>query len=427
MRRARLALLTIWALLAVVGPRPQGAPAAEGPGSVLATSPLTGRWSELTSGGGQLPAGAELTAVVQFDGRFVAAGAYFGSGPDLPAALGCPVGCNPTVWTSSNGASWSPVFANPASGGIAAERLLVTPVGLLLFNTDEGTAMWRSSNGASWHRASIAPAMAALGLAGAAWGHGRVVAIFNNKYVGTGETAYGEADTIWTSTGGGTWHQDNVPGGPAFSSLTSTANGFVAAGTSRTTGQPALWRSSNGLTWTAAALPAPAGSLVVATDGSALVTEDVAAPGPAPRPAELWCSAGGQSWRRATVEGGPIKPALLINPEPAPVMATSGGLVAWGDPPTKLWWSRAGCSWSPVVPERAPPPSRYQLQGLFPDQLGLVAVAAATGARPGASAGETSIWQVEIISPARELPANSSTLPARSTAAAPAEQARRRP
>ncbi len=152
---------------------------------------VTERWSELTATGGELPSGAEITSVVSFDGRFVAAGAYFGSGPDLPAALECPVGCNPTVWTSKDGRRWSPVFAEPAIGGIAGESLVATPVGVFLFDNDEGTAMWRSANGSSWQRPQLPTAMEALGVVGAAWRHGRLVAILNNKYAGSADKAYG--------------------------------------------------------------------------------------------------------------------------------------------------------------------------------------------------------------------------------------------
>jgi hypothetical protein len=288
------------------------------------------------------------------------------------------------------------VFAHPANGSIADERLLVTPAGLLLSNTDEGSAMWRSSNGVSWHQVSIAPAMAALGLTGAAWAHGRVVAIFNNKYAGSLDTAYGEADTLWTSTDGGTWQQESVPDAPAFSSLTAGPNGFLAAGTSRTTGKPTLWRSANGLAWTAQPLGTPAGTLVVAGDKRGFVAEDMAAPGEARTPADLWCSADGQAWARAAVRGGPIEPALAYQTQTRPVVATSEGFIAWGDPLTKLWWSPTGCSWYAVVPERAPPSSGYQVQGLFPDRLGLVGLIVSTGAHPSASAGTTSVWQIQL-------------------------------
>ena len=40
-----------------------------------------------------------------------------------------------------------------------------------------------------------------------------------------------------------TWRQDKVPSASALSSLTTGPSGCVAAGTSRTTGRPTLWRS----------------------------------------------------------------------------------------------------------------------------------------------------------------------------------------
>lgn len=392
MAEVRAAVLAALALVAGLG----GAFGHVAHSEHVAAPPVAARWSELTAAGGQLPPGAELTSVVSFDRRFVAAGAYFGSVPALPAALGCPIGCNPTVWTSSDGHRWSPVFAEPAMGGLAGESLVVTPVGLFLFNDDEGTAMWRSANGSSWERAQLPVGMEALGVAGAAWANGRLVAIFSNKYAGSADRAYGEADTIWSSPNGVTWRQDEVPGAPAFSSLTASSGEFLAGGTSRRTGKPEVWLSPNGLTWATFPLHAPAGTVVVASDDDHFVAEDITSAGTASARAQLWCSADGQSWARAAVQGGPIAPALLIYPGPSPVMATSVGLVTWGNPLSRLWWSAAGCAWYPVVSEGAPAPPHYQVQGLFPGRRGIVATAVATGARAGAEAGTTSVWEVEL-------------------------------
>ena len=88
--------------------------------------------------------------------------------------------------------------------------------------------------------------MAALGVRGAVWGHGRYVTILNNKYAGGPNTAYGESDTIWTSTNGITWTHDPVAGSRlTFASLNVDASGFSVQGTANRT--QTEWTSPNGV------------------------------------------------------------------------------------------------------------------------------------------------------------------------------------
>ena len=153
------------------------------------------------------------------------------------------------VWTSSNGRQWTPTWGSAPSGSIAGEQLVVTTTALLLFDDDEGTRLWRSTNGINWSEVSLPSDMAALGVRGAVWGHGRAVAILNNKFAGGPNTAYGESDTIWTSTNGTTWAQDSVAGPRlTFDSLHVDATGFVVRGT--VDGVPTEWTSSDGRAWT---------------------------------------------------------------------------------------------------------------------------------------------------------------------------------
>ena len=77
------------------------------------------------------------------------------------------------------------------------------------------------------------------------------MAILNNKYAGGANTAYGESDTVWTSSDGSAWNLDSVPGSPAaFKSLRVESTGFRLAGLLRQTGASVTWNSSDGITWT---------------------------------------------------------------------------------------------------------------------------------------------------------------------------------
>ena len=265
-QRRRRIRLTIGAVLIVVaataagllyatgghGPPPTGPPPSSGKGQPSdAASPASSAGPSMSNrfpGGQSLPAGAEVTSVVQFHGHHVAAGAYLSGSAVTPSACSAS-GCNPMVWTSSNGKQWIPTWGSAPSGSVAGEILVVAPTALLLFNDDEGTGLWRSTNAISWNEVPLPSGMAALGVRGAVWGHGRYVAILNNKYAGGPDTAYGESDTIWTSTNGTTWTPDPVAGSRlAFSSLDVDATGFAVRGTAN--GSTAEWTSPNGIAWT---------------------------------------------------------------------------------------------------------------------------------------------------------------------------------
>jgi hypothetical protein len=153
------------------------------------------------------------------------------------------------VWTSTNEKQWTPRWGSAPNGSVAGEQLVVAPTALLLFNDDEGTGLWRSTNAISWNEVPLPSDMAALGVRGAVWGHGRYVAILNNKYAGGPNTAYGESDTIWTSTDWMTWTHDPVAGSRlTFATLNVDATGFTVRGAAN--GSPTEWTSPDGITWT---------------------------------------------------------------------------------------------------------------------------------------------------------------------------------
>jgi hypothetical protein len=200
--------------------------------------------SDTLPGGQALPAGAQFTSVVQYQNHYVAAGSYFPGG-GASAIANCSVGCNPVVWTSTNENQWSVTWTVPATGSIAGEDIVASPTGLLLFNDDEGTSLWRSTNTLNWQKVPLPTAMEAFDITKAVWSHNRFVAILRNKFAGGPDTAYGESDAIWTSTGGVTWDRDTISGPPAhFQSLSADTGGFVIGS------GPTVWTSSDGISWT---------------------------------------------------------------------------------------------------------------------------------------------------------------------------------
>lgn len=201
-------------------------------------------------GGQQLPVGANVTSVAEFQGRFVAAGSYF-PGDDPSAPANCATGCNPVVWTTTNKSRWSVTWTNPASGSITGEEIVTSPTALLLFNDDEGTALWRSTDTVNWEKVPLPADMAAFDISKAEWSRNRFVTILRNKFTEGPNTVYGKSDAIWTSTDGITWERDLLSGPPAtFESLSADATGFVIRGSLRQTGVQTVWTSSDGIAWT---------------------------------------------------------------------------------------------------------------------------------------------------------------------------------
>jgi hypothetical protein len=140
-------------------------------------------------GGQKLPPGAFVAAATRFDGKWVAAGDDLPNGgtPVLDACA--PEGCNPVVWTSSNGIRWTATWGASPTGSFPGEMLLDGQGTLLLFDVDEATRLWSSSNGVSWQEVSLPASMGALGVRDAVFAHGRYEAMLNNKYAGGPNTA----------------------------------------------------------------------------------------------------------------------------------------------------------------------------------------------------------------------------------------------
>ena len=198
-----------------------------------------------------LPPGSQATSTIRYRNLYVAAGDDFPAGarPVLPTCA--DQGCNPVVWTSTDGTHWTTTWGDEATGSIPAEQLVASPQVLLLFDADEATRLWYSTDALHWTPVALPNDFAALQLRSVAYARGRFVAILNNKYAGSSNPAYGQSDTVWTSTDGSTWTIDTLPATPAFfQSLTVRSNEFQINGTLQRGAIPAEWTSTDGATWT---------------------------------------------------------------------------------------------------------------------------------------------------------------------------------
>jgi hypothetical protein len=350
-------------------------PTSTAPRTLPDGSSLVAHWTQLTASSSGLPSGAQISSVVQFQGRYVAAGSYFpGRGPStLPI---CSTdGCNPVVWTSTNGHAWTATWESVAQGSITGEQLIVTSTGLLLFNGDEGTALWHSGDGVTWNKVPLPAAIHALPVIGAVWGHGHVVAIFNNKFAGGPDTAYGESDTVWISPDGVTWHQGILGEAAVLRAVAVTPTGYLIGGETWTTEHPTVWASVNGTHWRATTLSASPGSVTnVASDGTAEVAGNLLG--------AFWWSKNEAHWTEGNL------------PEVTPDLVTSPvGFVAGGvDASMSLWSSSTGAAWTSITNQGAPSASTDSLDGLYPDQSGALAVVLTRSQVATGVQGQIQIW-----------------------------------
>ena len=222
----------------------------------LPTSSTTSPTLTPTAITASLPPGARVTSVIRFQNREVAAGNDFPAGSDPVLPICAQQGCNPVVWTSTDGAHWSVTWGAKATGSIAGETLVAGPHNLLLLYADESTHLWESSDAVTWRSVVLPPAFSALLVRDVVFGHGQFVAILNNKYAGGPVKAYGESDTVWTSTNGATWTHEPVPGPAAvFQTVSVEPTGFQISGVFQQGGGRATWASTDGMSWSAPTEP----------------------------------------------------------------------------------------------------------------------------------------------------------------------------
>jgi hypothetical protein len=380
-------VVTIAVVAAVVtrGGPPQ---AVTPPSSASTAGPFFAHWTPPRSPATGLPRGAQITDVARVEGRLMAVGSFFppdtssGQSPGLPKTKAlAPVGwTSPVVWTSVDGSAWSEVWN---AGGVTlgtdvAQELVATPSGVLLFGVgDFKTLLWRSTNRTSFEPVTLPPAMGALRVVSATWGHGLVVAILSNK-----NTADGESDSVWTSKDGSTWKQATLGGTAVLNSIAPIPEGFLIGGETRSMKLPTPWTSTDGTNWNPTTLSEERGT--VTTVASAATT--MIAGGTAGNTAAFWWSKNASKWARATVRGAPPQPSPVVIATPVGFVA-SDFVVGGG---MNLWASSSGAVWSLVTNEAEPSISTSYLGGLYPDQGGALAVIY------GRSSSRVNVWKVSF-------------------------------
>ncbi|MDA8069976.1 MAG: hypothetical protein M0T77_15430 [Actinomycetota bacterium] len=410
-RRRRVAaawLLALTAGAALVGglaagghspspPRPQRAAAGSG-------SPPAATWQELSAPGGYIPPGAIVTDVVRWRGALYASSQGSGS-VRVPASSGCVPGNDcAVVWRSADGRRWHAVYAAPSLGSGQGEWLEPMRSALLLVDADEFSGLWRTANGRTWRALKLPSGLAGGGVSGTAADAGRRVVLVGN---GISLPPQGRhASLVWTANSGLRLRPAELPPGYTVFYLERVRRGFLAVAARNQSGTPSvLLRSATGLRWhIAGAIRLPhtwadaQQSLVIAGETMVLALSPPPI-GPSAR-AQLWYSANGRTWRRASVQGRlPLAGGLRYAPGSFPeVLAVDGGLLLYDSSNTAFWWSADGRAWRRLHVRGAPPANLAPqgLQGLDVVGNALIAIEQATRAGHGLPAGAMTFWRLDL-------------------------------
>lgn len=209
-------------------------------------------WTPAAFGSGFDPTARWYNAVTGGGPGFVAVGSDFSGGfPQVPA--------DSSIVTSRDGATWTPVAASPGfkaatMGGVAAAGAILVVVGS---GSNGAPAVWTSSDGRAWARVATSGLPTDAEVRDVTAGGPGVIAVGRE----------GGNAASWTSSDGRSWRQAPTAGalgGARMLHIVTTSHGFSAIGTV-SDGSGAAWTSPDGTSWTKLDLGATfAGALISA-------------------------------------------------------------------------------------------------------------------------------------------------------------------
>ena len=252
---------------------------------------------------------------------------------DVQVAVGSADGY-PAIWRRQHGSSWALVSSAALTSGqhhlAALTSVTRGPHGWLAVGVP-GPLAFTSSDGLAWQSAAgnIAPELA--GVAAVAAGPAGYVVI-------------GNAETWW-SPDLTSWRRVNqVTGSSRVLAVAADAHGFVSAGSHD--GQPAMWTTSDGRSWTMIVLPLPAGTSSAVLEQIAIRGSRIVVLGKGRTPFAAVSADGGARWRQVPFAApGPGTAFTALT-------AGAGGFTAVGQygPPGQVspaaWTSASGTAWT---------------------------------------------------------------------------------
>ena len=283
----------------------------------------------------------------------------------------------PAVWRKASGGSWTLVsslalaqsLAGDGAGLSALTSVTHGAAGWLAVGLP-GPVIWTSANGTTWQAATgditqgLAGAVAVAAASGPAG-----YAVVGTLPVPGGGCAAG----VWWSPNLTSWTRahdvNDATGSSTVLTVTASAHGFISVGSHE--GKPAVWTTTNGISWETIVLPVPDGAATamlhqVAVTGNRVVALGLVntAAGPVPF-AELSVD-GGAHWQQVPFSSpGPDTAFTALTADSAGF--TAAGL--FGEPGQQnvaVWTSATGASWTPTQASDFSGAGAFQISALAP-------------------------------------------------------------
>ena len=294
----------------------------------------------------------------------------------------------PAIWHRAAAGPWrlvsSPSLA--ASAGLSAQPGL-TALTSVTHGADgwlavgvPGPVVLTSANGTTWHPAAGSIARHLSGVVGlsVAAGPGGYVIVGKEIEPGGSCEAY-----VWHSADLASWTRahdvNDTSGSSQVLAVAADGTGFVSVGSHN--GQPALWTTTNGTSWTTIVLPLPAHATGVlqqiAVNGGRVAAAGVQTSADAISPLAAVSADGGATF--APVSFGVPGPDLAVTA----LTADAGGFTAAvqsgapGQQAVRAWTSAAGTSWAFGPVSGLPAGGSDQLTALVPTGTRVTAIASA--------------------------------------------------
>jgi hypothetical protein len=288
----------------------------------------------------------------------------------------------PAIWHRAAGGRWrlvsSPSLA--ASSGLSALTSVTHGTDGWLAVGVPGPVVLTSANGTTWQPAAGSIARDLSGVVGlsAAAGPGGYVIVGKEVDPDGSCEAY-----VWHSANLASWTRahdvNDTSGSSQVLAVAADGTGFVSVGSHN--GQPALWTTTNGISWTTIVLPLPAGATGVlqqiAVSGGRLVAAGVQTSADTISPLAAVSADGGAKF--APVSFGVPGTDLAVTA----LTADAGGFTAAvqfgapGQQAVTAWTSAAGTSWTPGPVSGLPAGGSDQLTALVPARTRVTAIASA--------------------------------------------------
>jgi hypothetical protein len=258
----------------------------------------------------------------------------------------------PAIWRKTADGPWALVSPLPMVSSIQG-RVALTSIthgsqGWLAVGTP-GPVAYTSANGTTWRpaRGPIAADLhGAVGVAAAAGPRGYVIV---GKLVAPSGACVAD---VWWSPDLATWTRardvNDATGSSQVLAVAAAADGFISAGSH--VGQPAVWITTDGSTWTTIVLPRSAGATGVlqqiAISGNRVTALGQQTVAGVTTPLAEFSADGGRTWRQVPLSAPGPDPTITA------LTADSGGFTAAiqtgapGQEQVAIWTSADGTSWT---------------------------------------------------------------------------------